>query len=87
MVLLGKAVRAYREKHGISLRKFARLLEVDHTVLYNFEQGRVIESDTLSKILLLLFCNHNPDIQQSTTTLCQPNSRKSKSAVPVSSPS
>lgn len=82
-MVIGKALRAYREKHGISLRELARILAIDHTTLYRFEAEKDIEADSFVKILTLMLCDAPKD-QQAQLPLCKRNNKKSKSAVPAS---
>ncbi len=45
------ALAAYRLVHKVSIRKLAKDIGVDYTVLWKFEQGRQIESKSWVKIM------------------------------------
>lgn len=46
-----KALRAYRQRLGISLRALSEEIGVRYTTLHRFEKGKIIMSHSLLKII------------------------------------
>jgi transcriptional regulator with XRE-family HTH domain len=65
-MLLGKCLSAYRKSEGISLRKFAKAANVQHTTLLRVEGGEIIEDQSFASIMVLLL-KDKPEAFQSTT--------------------
>ena len=50
-IRLGRNIRILRERQGISLRKFAKMVGMDYAYLSNLETGKVTPTlDVISKI-------------------------------------
>lgn len=49
-MILGKLIRAYRLQNNIGVRQLARQLGINHSSLFRFERGGIIESRHLTKI-------------------------------------
>ena len=50
-IRLGRNIRILRERQGISLRKFAKMVSMDYAYLSNIENGKVNPTlDVISKI-------------------------------------
>jgi transcriptional regulator with XRE-family HTH domain len=64
-MLIGKTVEAYREKQNLSLRKLARIIGVDSTVLFHFEKGRGLSDRNWCKIMVWLL-QHEEDETKET---------------------
>lgn len=57
-MILGTLLKSHRTVGKISVRKLARDIGIDHTVLFHFERGGNIKSDQLAKIYLWMM--HGP---------------------------
>jgi len=49
-MILGQLIKSHRKVEKIGVRKLAKAIGIDHTVLHRFENGSNIKSDQLSKI-------------------------------------
>lgn len=52
-------VQTYREREKLSLRKAAKIIGVDHTILHRFEHGKETCSRGLHKIILWVLGEQN----------------------------
>ena len=50
-MIAAKVIRAYRESKGISVRAMAKIIGVEHTALWRFEQGRQINTPSWVAII------------------------------------
>ena len=65
-MLIGLCVSDFRKNNGITLRKFAKAANVNHTPLLRFERGEAIEDQPFASIMVLLL-KDEPEAFQSTT--------------------
>lgn len=58
---LGRMLAAYRKSRGLSIRRMAREVGIDHNSLFRLEQGDSdsLSSRNLARIVVLLFKDNN----------------------------